>query len=479
MTKPPDLPDELKELRQFLPDLVAETSRHVPYACALVTRNGGEFVVKSPHEEVVNPTPPNPGIRISAWDGATWHSVATNRLDDRDGLVKLARDLASSVKAKDGPKPEPGAEMDRHFRTAVEQEPGSVDSKTRQELCNRMYTAISERDRRVVMARVFCTTDLEYRLFCDDRRLLSSETVRTLLFGMAIGAEGGKQVQNYDFLYGPGWEAVARADDCWAHRLADDTVAALGAVPLEPGEYTCVLDPDIAGTLAHESFGHGCEIDTMMRGAARAAFYVGKRVGSDLVNIIDEPGRPGSNGTVFFSDDGVLAEEPVVLVKDGILQPTLMCDRYSYLMMKDRLPGLKQSASGRLESWSHPVYARMTCTYFEPRAKENGGMTKDEMIASTEKGVLLERLTSGMEDPLGWGVQLQVIHGHEIVGGKLTGRRHYKLGVTGYVPDVLQSVDAVGTELNTESAGMCGKGHKEWVRNASGGPYIRCRMKLG
>jgi TldD protein len=101
------------------------------------------------------------------------------------------------------------------------------------------------------------------------------------------------------------------------------------------------------------------------------------------------------------------------------------------------------------------------------------------MIARTDKGVLLEKMTSGMEDPLGWGVQLQVLHGHEIRAGRLTGQRHYKLGVTGYVPDVLASVDAVGTDMTTDSAGTCGKGHKEYVRNASGGPHIRCRMRLG
>ncbi len=64
-------PSELLELKQFLPDLVAEARRHVPYACALVTQQGGLQVIKSPSEEIVNPTPPNPGIRISVWDGAT------------------------------------------------------------------------------------------------------------------------------------------------------------------------------------------------------------------------------------------------------------------------------------------------------------------------------------------------------------------------------------------------------------------------
>ena len=473
------LPSELLELRQFLPDLVAEARRHVPYACALVTQRNGLQVIKSPGEEIVNPTPPDPGIRISVWDGMTWHSVATNRLDNRDHLLRLTRDLATSVTVKDGPVPDQEPELDRHFSSRCEQDPAMIDARTRQDLCARVYSGIRDRDPRLVMVRAICVTDREYRLFCNGPRLLSADSLRTLLFCVAIAVDDGKQVQNYDYKVGTGWEAISDIDESWLHKVADDTLANLDADRIEPGEYTCVLGPDIAGTLAHESFGHGCEVDTMMRGAARAMFYIGRRVGSDLVNITDFPGLPGRNGSIFFSDDGVVADEPIVLVRNGILQPTMMCDRYSYLMMKDRIPGLKQSASGRLESWSHPVYARMTNTYFEPRPKERGGMTGDEMLASTETGVLLEKLTSGMEDPLGWGVQLQVMRGREIKAGRLTDRRFYQIGVTGYVPDVLASVDAVGTELDLESAGMCGKGHKEWVRTATGGPWIRCRMKLG
>jgi TldD protein len=473
------LPRELEDLRAFLPELVAAARKKTPYASALVTQLGGVTVLKAPSQTRVNPVAPDPGIRITVWDGATFHSVATNRLSDHDYLLRLTRELADSVTVKDGPTPETGPALDRHFRTSFRKDPAAVDVAARQELCNRSFAAVTGRDKRIVMAQTFCQSDVEYRLFCDGARLLSSETLRTLFFVMAIGSDAGKQVQNYDFSYGSGGEALDRVDDAWAQKIADETIAALGAEPLPPGEYTCILDPDVSGTLAHESFGHGCELDTMMRGAARALFFIGKRVGSDLVNIVDEPGRAGTNGTVFFSDDGVLAEEPVVLVKDGILQPTMMCDRYSYLAMKDRLPGLRQSASGRLESWSHPVYSRMTCTYFLPRTKEQGGQSLDQMITGTENGILLERLTSGMEDPLGWGVQLQVLHGQEIKAGRLTGRRHYKLGLTGYVPDVLASIDAVGTELDTESAGTCGKGHKELVRNASGGPFVRCRTRLG
>lgn len=470
---------EIERLRPLLPELVAAAKTKASYASALVTANSGLIVTKGRSEEKVSPVPPDPGIRLTVWDGATFHSVATNRIADRDYLLRLARELGEGITIHNTSAPEPGQALDRHFRTALQTNPATVGTQARQDLCHRLYSAISTSDPRIAMTQVVCQTLHEQRIFCDGNRLLSAETIRTLIFAVAVASHANRQVQNFDYLSGSGWEVTDRATDDWATRLADETVTALAAAPLAPGEYTCILAPDVAGILAHESFGHGCELDTMMRGAARAIYYIGKRVGSELVNIVDDPTRPGTNGSIFFSDDGVLSDEPIVLVRDGILQPTLMCDRYSFLMMKDRLSGLRPAASGRLETWSHPIYARMTCTYFVPRPPEQGGLTREQMIAQTEHGILLERASSGMEDPLGWGIQLQILHGHEIRSGRLTGTRYYQIGVTGYVPDVLMSVDAVGTTLDTSSAGTCGKGHKEWVRNASGGPYLRCRLKLG
>lgn len=473
------LPPDLTSLRSFLPELVAAAGRAVPYACALVTARAGLQVIKSKSVEKVNPTPPDPGVRISVWDGATWHSVCTNRLTDRSYLLKLARELASSVSVKPGPAPEPGPALDRHFAGTIQQDPAAVDTRTKQELAGRAFAAISGFDKRVVNAQAVYSDDHEYRLFADPGRLLSSDVCRTTVFCVAMAADGSRQVMDYEFRTGTGFESVASLEDSVFVKAASDAVENLAAEKILPAEYRCLLHPDIAGTLAHESFGHGCEVDTMMRGAARALGFIGKRVGSDLVNITDSPGTPGCNGSVFFSDDGVIAEEPVKLVRKGILQPTMMCDRYSYLAMKDRLPGLRQSASGRLESWNHPIYARMTNTYFEPLARNHGGVSYDEMLASTDSGIQLEKMQSGMEDPLGWGVQLQCTRGREIKDGRFTGRLFYMVGVTGYVPDVLASVDAVGTELRLDSVGMCGKGHKEYVRTATGGPWVRCRVRLG
>jgi len=472
------LPPELESLRNFLPELVAEAEKKAPYASALVTQAGGESVSKSPGVEGANPVPPRPGIRISVWDGATFHSVATSCIGDRDYLLRLTRELADSMTVKQGPLPDPGAKLDRHFTSEFKEDPSKVTTGERQEVCRHAFEVMAAYDKRVVAPQAMCVHNLEYRLFCNRSRLLSSCFSSVVFFIVPVASDGNKQVMNYFFRTGAGHEAT-RASDDEIREAADLAVRYLSADKIPPGEYRVILNPALAGTLAHESFGHGCEVDALMRGAARAALYVGKRVGSDLVNIVDFGGLPGRNGSVFFSDDGVLAEEPAVLVKDGILQPTLMTDLYSYLHMRERLPGLKLSANGRLESYDHPIYARMTNTYFLPLPKEKGGMTRDELIADSGDAILIETLTSGMEDPLGWGVQLQALRGREIKAGKLTGKLYYQVGLTGFVPDVLTSVDGLTTELDVSSGGYCGKGHKEIVRTATGGPYVRCRMKLG
>src|SRR5512139_1076976 len=120
------LPPALEQLRGFLPELVAEAEKKAPYACALVTQSAGETVAKSPTDERTNPAAPQPGIRISIWDGATFHSVATSRIEDRAYLLRLTRELAGSIAVKPGPMPDPGAKLDRHFRSEFKEDPEDV-----------------------------------------------------------------------------------------------------------------------------------------------------------------------------------------------------------------------------------------------------------------------------------------------------------------------------------------------------------------
>jgi TldD protein len=100
------------------------------------------------------------------------------------------------------------------------------------------------------------------------------------------------------------------------------------------------------------------------------------------------------------------------------------------------------------------------------------------MIAQVERGVYVRAAESGIEDPMGWGVQVTAHYGEEIVDGRLTGRLFAPVGITGYVPDLLQSISAVGNDF-VLSPGLCGKWTKEMVPVSTGGPHLRMKVRLG
>ena len=101
------------------------------------------------------------------------------------------------------------------------------------------------------------------------------------------------------------------------------------------------------------------------------------------------------------------------------------------------------------------------------------------MIASVKHGYMLFETNNGMEDPKNWAIQCTAEYGIEIVDGKLTENYVSPVVMSGYVPDLLKSIDMISDGMEIEGSGMCGKGYKEWVRVSDGGPALKARVKLG
>ena len=270
-----------------------------------------------------------------------------------------------------------------------------------------------------------------------------------------VGFSGLKGVELLDEMEGKLEPAVALAEEL------------LSAAKITPGTYEVILSPAVAGLLAHEAFGHGVEMDLFVKGRAKAAGYLGARVGSDRVTLHDGARAARQVGSYWFDDEGTLGGDTVTVEK-GVMRAGIS-DLLSALAL-----GTPPTGHGRRESFERKAYARMANTFFA------GGRDRlEDMIASIPRGYLLEQYSSGMEDPRNWGLQGIVLYGREIADGRLTGRLVSPVIMTGYVPDVLGSVSAAGPEVRLEGAGTCGKGHKENMKNSMGGPYLKCRLRLG
>jgi TldD protein len=319
----------------------------------------------------------------------------------------------------------------------------------------------------MVNARVIYLEGNEFSVFTSLSADLAQRVQRVGLYIIVIVAGDDGQVR-YDLTTRSGtggWEVLNFTEE-ELEDIVDSAVALLGAERIEPGEYQIITAPGVSGTICHESFGHGVETDMFLKQRARAAHFIDKVVGSELVNIYDDPGQTGYYGSYFFDDEGCLST-PTQIVENGIFRRGIT-DLYSANAL-----GFPRSANGRKQDYSRKTYARMSNTYFG-----SGTSTLDEMIAQVDHGIYLDKWSSGMEDPQGWGIQVTCRYGHEIKNGKITDRVFAPIGISGYVPDVLQSITAVGNELQMDG-GSCGKGHKETVPVASGGPHLLLTARLG
>lgn len=276
-------------------------------------------------------------------------------------------------------------------------------------------------------------------------------------------------VTKYSFECFSGLKGLELLDEMkdMAEKAVDGALELLDAKQVEPGEYECVCTPEVAGIIAHEAFGHGVEMDMVVKDRAKSVEYFNKPIASELVTMHDGAAAATQVSSYLFDDEGTLASDTVI-IENGILKSGL-CDMLSALKLD-----LKPTGNGKRQSYERKAYARMTNTFFSP-----GKDSLQDMIASIKYGYLLDGGMSGMEDPKNWGIQCMLAKGYEIKDGRLTGKIIAPVIVTGYVPDLLKSISMVSDDMSLYGSGACGKGYKEFVKVSDGGPYIKAKVRLG
>lgn len=468
---------ELRERYGFLREVVDEMERGVPYAAALVSSVDGVRLNLRDGEQQAARSDPEHGVVLTALNGAFLEEVATDATD-REGVQRAARDLVARVRSRpssSGPhsnagasalRIDPGDPLDADFATPVQIDP--LQETLAQKLAR--YEALRRRlralDQRVVQAAARYSDGIETKVFVNRAKFIT-EIVHRVSLRLTVFVSDGQQ-RRYDWLSlggTGGLERLAVSDED-LEKMRDTSVALLSAHPVPPGTYDVVTDPSVSGVLAHEAFGHGVETDMFLKDRARGAAYIGRQVGSEHVTIMDDPTVPGGYGSYFVDDEGQPAT-PTCIIENGILQRGL-----SDLFSASRL-GIARSANGRRESFARKAYARMSNTFFAA-----GRQTREQVLGSLDRGLLLAQASSGMEDPKGWGIQVSTHYAREYRGGRPTGVIYAPIALTGYVPDVLHHVSMVASDLELH-AGGCGKGWKEYIPVGDGGPHLRTRVRLG
>ena len=458
----------LDALEGLLPQLVADMEKKVPYAAALAQGREGTRVSASSTQSSVSPEFPSLGVVLTAFNGEAFFEASCNALD-ADALARTARDLAdwtASHKVASPRDMDPGPALKQAWQLPTKLDPAKWSLKQKMDHARELQQVLQKIDPRVRNATAVVADLVTEELFVNRAKVLRQRLPRVDEVMQVVVAEGGRTQMLWDGISrGGGFENLGYCLPL-AKNLVADALKLLKAGRLDPGQYTIVTDSDWSGMLAHEAFGHGTETDMYLKDRAKGKEYMGKRVASEITGLFDDPTYPGQAATFYFDHEGALARKNAIL-EAGILTHG-MTDFYSAAYL-----GYERSANGRRESWERKAYARMTNTYFAP-----GKNKPSELIASVDEGIYLRYPSNGMEDPQGWGIQCEGLWAQKIKKGKLTGQLCSPVILTGFVPDILQSIDMVGDDLEISGLGYCGKGHKEIVKNTMGGPHLKFEARL-
>ncbi len=461
---------EIKALKGLLKETVLQLEKEVPYASAFAGSVTGRSIRVGTYEKSVQFQEPSKGVTLTAFTGSTFLEQSTNILTE-ESIRKSAAALLDACR-KEGITfqsaltPDPGERIEEDFQGPMEIDPYSIPLEELVARAQEKSGSLKTKSDKIVNMMVVYSHEHLNELYVNRNKTLFQKLNRWMTINYAILQDAGKNMPVYSGDSKLGGYELAEPDPAEFERTLQDGLHLLHAGRITPGTYDCIFSPELSGMFAHEAFGHGTETDMYLKERAKGAHYLNKKVAAKAVQMFDNPAYEGIAGSFFFDHEGKLSESTQI-IKDGILVSGLT-DLNSAMRLK-----MKRTPNGRRESYSHKAYARMTNTYFQA-----GRDTLDAMIKDIKHGFLVDHATNGMEDPKGWGIQLEAMYAREIKDGKLTDNYFTPIIVTGYVPDLLNSITMIGNELKISGLGMCGKGWKEWVKVTDGGPYLRLKARL-
>ena len=245
-----------------------------------------------------------------------------------------------------------------------------------------------------------------------------------------------------------------------AEEAARRAVDLLSAPPVAGGKYTVIINPRLAGVFAHEAFGHLSESDVLYENERMKELMVlGKRFGSDGLNIIDDGSFSGLRGTHTYDDEGVKTRKNY-LIKDGILVGRLHSRETAAKM------GEQPTGNARAISYQHPPIVRMTNTFID-----KGDDSFEDMVRDVELGLYALDMVGGQTAMEMF--TFSAAYGYVIRQGAVA-ELVRDVVLTGNVFETLMNIDKIGNTVELPPVGGgCGKGGQSPLPVGFGGPYVR------
>jgi TldD protein len=440
-----------EEIMEKCKEAVEKVSRREMYMDILYDSSSLTQIYKDRTDEELVVYPLMEGFVVRGYKGGTWREFGLQDLEQLEEVIGKLKKMNSSVKNPVSLREFEAWTVNKEIKGEIPPESISIDEKVEQ--VRGIYDELKKMDERVINLRVVYSDSTMERIFVNNEGcVLRQKLPRTRLYMQPIVKEGNRVEFDYFSESGErGFELIhsIRREDL--QQIVNNSLELLKAEKSPSGTFPVIVDPDMAGLIAHESFGHGLEADQILRDRSYLKKFLHKPVASQICNLGDSPLVKGNIGSFFFDDEGI----------------RVLHDRYTASAMN-----LPPGGNGRRESYANKLHVRMTNTFFEA-----GDFELDELMEGIKYGVMLIRGFYGMEDPLAGGMQVTSKKGYLIEKGEIT-KLLGSITLSGYVLDVLKSIDAVGKGPLQFRGGTCGKGHEDYVPVTTGGPHFRAQKAV-
>ncbi|MDD3050020.1 MAG: TldD/PmbA family protein [Candidatus Cloacimonetes bacterium] len=399
---------------------------------------------------------------IRLFDGKRWYYSSTTDVDNIQTEIDKLAALGN-----------PDSQVDEHpyvsrikvnvgdQRKFAENEVKNVKIENKIELLKRLFPLV-ENVEEIKIWNCFYQDNLKIKRIINSKG--TDVTFDLQIAGMALGFEmvaGEKRFSESYKSTGNSYGEVSPDENEIKELLNKSLNFLYNSEKVNPGKYTLILSPMVAGVFAHESFGHKSEADFMIGDETmKREWAIGKKVGTDILSIVDDGNEIGS-GYVPFDDEGNPAKK-TYLIQNGVLSGRL--HSVATAVALDEEP----TGNARAINFEYEPIVRMTTTYID-----KGEKTKEQLFAETENGYYIETLKHGsgmstftIAPSLAWKIE----------NGKITKPAQISV-ITGDVFKTLHEIDGLSdkVELLSFVGGGCGKNEQHPLPVGFGGPYVRVR----
>ncbi len=395
--------------------------------------------------------------------GGGWGISVFNTLDDLPDRVADAERMARLVSAEQSERFElpPSPPIQDEVRVSLKKDPRTIPLQEKLALVQRYNERMLKESPQIVSTQTaYADTFRVVTIANSEGTFIVQECPDTTLLLAALAREDTNIQRAWEVVGEAAGFEVVEGQEEKALRAARRALDLLRARPVRGGVYTVIVNPELAGVLIHEAFGHLCEADFLAKNPAmRQLLTPGRVVGVPELNVVEDGYLPGRRGNVPYDDEGI-PRRRVHLIRNGVLEGFLHSRETAARM------GFSPTGNARAISYQYEPIVRMRNTYID-----RGRATFEEMVRGVEYGIYACGFVGG-NTGLGQ-FTFSAAYAHEIVHGEI-GEMLREVVLTGNIFETLHQVDMIGDDLALYGgAGGCGKEEQQGLPVTLGGPHVR------